>query len=138
MTRRAAFGLRARRDVGKAFEWYEHQRPGLGLEFETALNETIELLRGTPELGRVVHGNIRRFPVRRFPYAVFYRLTDSRIAIRACIHERRNARVRERLRQYLSGLGRPYRHEHKINCDTAAFRVLPFNDGNDSDHHPSK
>ena len=95
MTRRAALGLRAKKDVANAFEWYESQRPGLGEEFEQAVDETIQLLRILPELGHVVHGEIRRVSVRRFPYALYYRVTRSSIKVRACLHERRDARVRE-------------------------------------------
>lgn len=95
MTRRAAIGLRADRDVTKAFEWYERERPGLGGEFVAAFRETVELLEHMSELGHLVHGDLRRFSVRGFPYAIYYRITRSNIRIRACLHERREARVRE-------------------------------------------
>ena len=95
MTRRAAFGLRANRHVAGAFEWYEQQRAGLGSEFLSAVDEAIELLQQMPELGHVVHRDLRRLSLRRFPYVIYYRITGSSVRIRACLHERRDARVRE-------------------------------------------
>ena len=95
MTRRAAIGLRAEKDVSKAFEWYENQRTGLGDRFVTAFRETVEALERTPELGHVVHEDVRRISVQDFPYGIYYRISASGIKVRACLHDRRGARVRE-------------------------------------------
>jgi len=95
MTRRAALGLRAKKDVANAFEWDEAQQPGLGEAFAQAVDSPIHPLRLLPELGHLVYGDLRLLSVRRFPYALYYRVTRSSIRIRACLHERRHARVRE-------------------------------------------
>ena len=88
-----AFTLRSSRDVEKACRWYETERSGLGTEFRDELWRLLELLVDTPELGPIVHRDLRRALTRRFPYAVYYRITESTIEVRACLHQRRNPQV---------------------------------------------
>ena len=38
----------------------------------------------------VVHRNIRRALVRRFPYGVFYTLIEDEVLVVACFHSKRN------------------------------------------------
>jgi len=53
----------------------------------------LELLITTPEMGPIAHRDLRRVLTRRFPYAIYYRLTDAAIEIRACLHHRRTRQV---------------------------------------------
>ena len=92
MSRRLAFTPRARRDVESVYRRYESQRAGLGSEFEEELAHTLSLLRSMPEAGPVVHRTLRRLLVRRFPYSVYYRLTDATIDVRGCLHQHRDPR----------------------------------------------
>ena len=103
MTRSLAFTPRARDDVEEAYNWYESQQAGLGAEFESALASVIRLVTQMPEAGPIVHGDIRRLLVERFPYSLYYRLIDSTIEVRACLHQRRNPRTQ--LRRALSSRG---------------------------------
>jgi toxin ParE1/3/4 len=93
VTRRAAFTPRATADIETAFNWYEQQRDGLGGEFETAVRQALDLVENMPELGPIVQQDVRRVLISRFPYAVYYRVTDAAIEIRACLHQRRSPRV---------------------------------------------
>ena len=77
-------------DVEDAVRWYEEQRPGLGGEFEAALNSTLALLRQAPEAGPPVHREVRRLLMPRFPYAVYYLLLDDAIEVRGCLHQHRD------------------------------------------------
>src|SRR4051812_43389808 len=95
MIRRATLGLRAVSDVAEAVKWYDERTPGLGNEFVSAVDEVVETLRRLPESGHIVYGDIRRFPLRQFPYAIYYRVVKSSIRVRACLHDRRRAHVRE-------------------------------------------
>ena len=58
------------------------------MEFQQTLWSALELLVLTPEMGPVVHRDLRRILLRRFPYSVYYRLTDATIEVRACLHHR--------------------------------------------------
>ena len=88
-----AFTLRASDDIEEAYRWYEAQRPGLGGEFEAALELVLRLVRTVPEAGPKVHRELRRLLVPKFPYSLYYRLGESVIEIRGCLHQRRDPRV---------------------------------------------
>lgn len=88
-----AFTLRSSRDVETACQWYETERTGLGAEFRDELWRLLKLLVDTPELGPIVHRDLRRALTRRFPYAVYYRVAESTIEVRACLHQHRNPQV---------------------------------------------
>lgn len=50
----------------------------------------LDLLPETPELGPVAHRDLRRVLLRRFPYAVYYRIAAPTIEVRACLHHRQD------------------------------------------------
>jgi plasmid stabilization system protein ParE len=76
----------AARDIVGAYNWYENQQPGLGEQFRTELHVAFALVPQFSEAGPAVHRDLRRLLVRRFPYALYYRLTDTDVVIRACLH----------------------------------------------------
>ena len=96
MTHPLAFTSRAGEDVEEAYKWYESQQVGLGAEFENALASVLRLVKEMPEAGPIVHRDVRRLLLERFPYSVYYRLIDSTIEIRACLHQRQNPRTHVR------------------------------------------
>jgi plasmid stabilization system protein ParE len=96
VTRSLAFTSRAADDVEEAYKWYESQEVGLGAEFESSLAAVLRLVREMPEAGPIVHRGVRRLLLERFPYSLYYRLTDSTIEVRACLHQRRNPKTQLR------------------------------------------
>jgi hypothetical protein len=40
----------ARAEFDEAFDWYEQQRPGLGLDFAAQVQEVLDRIGATPEL----------------------------------------------------------------------------------------
>lgn len=93
MTRALAFTSRAAIDIEEAYSWYEGQRAGLGADFQSELARIIQLLEAMPETGPVVHRDLRRLLVRRFPFALYYRLTESTVEVRGCLHQRRDPKT---------------------------------------------
>ncbi|MBN2490381.1 MAG: type II toxin-antitoxin system RelE/ParE family toxin [Planctomycetes bacterium] len=77
-------------DVDDAFLWYEAQEPGLGEEFLAAIEATLRAIRENPHRFPVVFRDTRRALVRRFPYAVYYRVLDDLALVIACFHARRD------------------------------------------------
>ena len=96
MRRSLAFTSRAGQDVEEAYRWYESQRVGLGSEFESALASVLRLVKEMPEAGPIVHRDVRRLLLERFPYSLYYRLIDSTIEVRACLHQRQNPQTQIR------------------------------------------
>jgi len=85
----------ARSEIESAFDWYQSRRAGLGFEFERCLERCLEpafarILRD-PESYAGVVDDVRRVPVRRFPYGVFYRVAGQQVAIIAVYHSHRGA-----------------------------------------------
>jgi plasmid stabilization system protein ParE len=79
-------------DIDDAFLWYEAQRPGLGREFLAAADALISTLAQHPLRYPIVRRNTRRALMRRFPYAMYFRVYDEVIVVVACMHGRRNPR----------------------------------------------
>jgi len=72
-----------------AFAWYEEQAVGLGYDFLNETDRTLRLIASFPHLHQLVNPKIRRCLLNRFPYAIYYGLSDSRIVIIAVAHMRR-------------------------------------------------
>jgi plasmid stabilization system protein ParE len=79
-------------DIEDAFQWYEGQRIGLGIDFRSELRATIDRLAANPLLYQVIHRDTRRALLRRFPYGVFYRVYPEAIIVVAVMHGRRATR----------------------------------------------
>ncbi len=73
---------RAIQEIGEAYEWYEEQLHGLGVEFIDALDVLF------PEIRR----GIRRTLLSHFPYGVFYASKGDVVSVLAVVHTARNPR----------------------------------------------
>ncbi|NIM52619.1 MAG: type II toxin-antitoxin system RelE/ParE family toxin [Gemmatimonadales bacterium] len=87
---RVSFRPEAAADIADARLWYEDRRPGLGAAFEEAVAAAITFVRDTPQAFPVVHRDVRRVLLHRFPYALYYRIEDNKIRVIACLHMRRH------------------------------------------------
>ena len=77
-------------DVEEAFSWYERQRSGLGGEFLESVNAGLREIGAYPLRQAIIFRDTRRFLLRRFPYAIFYRVYPNAIVVVACMHGRRD------------------------------------------------
>jgi plasmid stabilization system protein ParE len=80
-------------DVEAAYAWYEEQRRGLGGEFRAAIDAAVSTIERTPLAYPVIRRAVRRAVLRRFPYAIFYRVVGDVVVVEACIHGKRHPRV---------------------------------------------
>ncbi|MEH1918192.1 type II toxin-antitoxin system RelE/ParE family toxin [Nostoc sp.] len=62
----------------------------MGDEFLDCVDETVNLICQMPESYAVTYRDVRRAIVRRFPYAVYYRIVSSRVIVTAIFHGRRD------------------------------------------------
>lgn len=90
MQRKVEFRPEAFADVAEAFSYYEEQQYGLGGEFETELDNTLELVSEMAEMGPVVYRGLHRVLLQRFPFAVYYLITADTIEVRGVIHTSRS------------------------------------------------
>ena len=83
----------AEKDIEEAFEWYESQVAGLGNEFVYAVRAAMESIADRPLSFPVALSRTRRVVLVRFPYSVFFTISENVITVTACVHQRRHPRV---------------------------------------------
>lgn len=94
----------AAEEAAEASAWYERERPGLGAEFEYAVNAALDLLEQeivplTSAPGVAGTRGVKRLLLRRFPYAVIVRERGTELFVIAFAHHaRRPGYWRDRLR----------------------------------------
>lgn len=84
------FRREAREELDEAYNWYEDQQAGLGEDFLDCVDEKINRILQMPESCAVVRKDVRRAVIRRFPYAIYYRIVVDRIIVIAVLHGRTN------------------------------------------------
>lgn len=72
-----------------AAAWYDARREGLGDDFLICVEAAIARVSRDPESCALVHGEVRRVLVRRFPYCVYYKVEAEVLLVLAVGHERR-------------------------------------------------
>lgn len=77
-------------DVEAAFEWYESERPGLGVEFLDELRVTYNRIANGPLKYQELRGSVRRALLRRFPYAVYFIIEADAVVVVAVLHASRD------------------------------------------------
>ena len=85
-------------DMQLAFDWYERERAGLGWEFRNEIALCVEKINDDTVSYRKFAGMVRKIPVARFPYFIYFKkyLRKKVIVIAAVLHERRNPEEIER------------------------------------------
>jgi toxin ParE1/3/4 len=76
-------------DLQRATEWYDGQGK-LGGELVEAVHEILMSIRENPHRFPIVHRDIHRALLRRFPYGVFFREDAGTIRVVAVVHLRRH------------------------------------------------
>ena len=80
----------ARDDIEDAYRWYGGLLEGLGDAFLGELERCFQRIEAFPSSAPVIHRNVRRAILRRFPFCVFYVLADSDIDVIAVMHGSRD------------------------------------------------
>jgi len=80
----------ARLEIQDAANWYEDRVAGLGARFIAEVDGCIDSIRATPAKYPIVHRDIRRALLKRFPYAVYFVLREDSLIVVGCTHTRRD------------------------------------------------
>ena len=73
--------------------WYDEQHEGLGARFVEEVDATFRRIEANPMAFGFVRGKLRRALVQRFPFGVFYVLTEPHIVVAAVLHAARDPRL---------------------------------------------
>lgn len=85
-------------DLVDGYNFYEYQAPGLGTYFLDCIYSDVESLLLYAGIHRIVHRNYHRMLSERFPFAIYYTVSEDEIRIHAIIDCRRDpAWIRDRL-----------------------------------------
>jgi plasmid stabilization system protein ParE len=80
----------AEAEMVEAFDWYEERVPGLGSDFLLNVDAAFQAILRNPQQYPMLHRNLRRALIRRFPYQVFFMAEDHRITVLAVFHAKRS------------------------------------------------
>ena len=82
----------AEAEILEAYQYYEDKAEGLGTEFVRAVDACLASIERNPRMYQVVHKEVRRALLRRFPYGIFYFIEGTTLVVIACFHASRNPR----------------------------------------------
>ncbi|MBA7577802.1 hypothetical protein ES708_19657 [subsurface metagenome] len=80
-------------DVVAGYKWYEEKSPGLGEEFLRMFYAYVVELPRNPLLYSKVYRKFRRRLLRRFPYAIYFRIEGNEIIVFGLFHCARDPRT---------------------------------------------
>jgi plasmid stabilization system protein ParE len=86
---RPEFHRLAERELNEAAQYYDGEEPGLGSSFLQEVDRCLQSIDADPEAGAPVRGSVRRRLLRRFPYALLYKIKPSGIRILAVMNLKR-------------------------------------------------
>lgn len=90
MSYRIDFRPEAEKDLHDASDWYKTRAPGLGKEFLDRVDEALETISQFPHASAVVHRDVRRHLLERFPHSILYVVEPAQIIVLAVYHGRRD------------------------------------------------
>ena len=86
-------------DSDEAVEYYEKKLQGLGERFYHNFLRCLEDIQSSPFAYSYIKNPVRRHLIEKFPYKVYYTITDEKIFIIGISHAKRsNAFIKRRLR----------------------------------------
>ena len=76
----------ARKEIDTAFAWYLHHSPSAAATFLEAVDDALGQIGDAPDGFPVIRGRLRRVLLRRFPYAIYYKVYPGVISVVGVIH----------------------------------------------------
>jgi toxin ParE1/3/4 len=84
-----SFHAMAEREMNETASFYENKRAGLGAAFLAEIERTVRRVIELPESAPLLNRLVRRMPLHRFPFTVFYSIKPDQIRILAIAHQKR-------------------------------------------------
>jgi toxin ParE1/3/4 len=79
----------AERELNEAAQYYDTEEPGLGSSFLREVDRCLQSIQAHPEAGPILRGDVRRRLIRRFPYALLYKIKPAGVRILAVMNSKR-------------------------------------------------
>ena len=84
------FTRAARAELIEAQDWYDAEAAGLGRHFREAMDTLTGRMSTNPQQFPIAFKSVRRAPLRRFPYGLFFVVTGDTLFVIACFHASRD------------------------------------------------
>ena len=92
MTLHIKIRIEAQADLADAARWYERHQSGLGAQFLDEFIAAAHLVSEKPLAYPEIWRSTRRALLQRFPFGIYYRLTDDSAVVVAVLHGSRDPR----------------------------------------------
>ena len=79
----------ADRELNEAAKYYEIEGSGLGFSFLKEVERCLQLIADHPDAGTILRGSVRRRLLRRFPYALLYKVKPTGLRVLAVMNLKR-------------------------------------------------
>ena len=79
----------AEEELFEAALYYEGKEAGLGLDFESEVSRSFEVISNSPRLWGKRYKNYRRYLLNRFPFEIWYEDIDEFVRVLAISHQKR-------------------------------------------------
>jgi plasmid stabilization system protein ParE len=86
----------AETDLAAARDWYEDRMAGLGVEFGREIDSLLSALAERALGFPMIHRDVRRALIKRFPYGVFFMASEDLVVVLAVLHQARDPAVWKR------------------------------------------
>ncbi len=86
---RVVFAKPAKQELEDAARYYELEYPGLGKRFKEEVKKSVLRIAEYPQAWSVVHGELRKYLLHKFPYKLLYALEEDHIFVIAVAHQHR-------------------------------------------------
>ncbi len=79
----------AAKELEEGRHYYDLQQDELGDRFKHDIQKAIDTIRTTPTLFPKIDKEIRKYPLHRFPYTIYYAIDNDTLIVLAIAHQRR-------------------------------------------------
>ena len=90
MTLPLDFHPAVRREVDLSYRYYVQAQSGLGRDFLRSVEKTLTKIGENPERYGFAEGDIHEAMLKRFPFAIYFRVLTDRIRVLAIFHTSRD------------------------------------------------
>ncbi len=88
--KQARFLLPAEHEMLDSMLYYQHQAEGLAHDFLDQVTEAVRRIENNPEAYPEINKAVHRCLVRRFPFALLYKISGDEVVILAVMHVKRH------------------------------------------------